>query len=538
MYSHIKVWWKCRAGHSWYAMISNRTLHNRSCPYCAHQLPIPGETDLASRFPNLAKEWHPAKNKQHPSEIMPGTHKKAWWICSNGHEWEAEIKSRTTGVGCPYCARKKVLKGVNDLATVNPELAKEWHPTLNGDLTPEDVTSKSGKKFWWICKNKHAYKSTIYSRNEGQGCPKCLRTLKTSFPEQAVYYYIKQEFPDAINSYKEVFNSSMELDIFIPSLNVGIEYDGKIYHSSVDSKSRDKRKYAICKKRGIVLFRIREISGNTFSFAPCDHIVEILNASDKYLNLAITHLMYCLGKTVFPDVKKDRKQIQQQYLHKKKQSLADKYPEIASEWDYEQNHPLIPENFTPHSNEKVAWICKQCGHKWKSTIGDRTRPDGTGCPDCAKTRALKKNTENRIKKKGSLAEHHPKLLAEWDYDKNQNISPNEITSGAGKKVWWKCKTCGYSWQASVCHRTSGRGCPCCNHQVVVSGKNDLATLKPTLLKEWDYKKNSLNPHEVSVGCGKKAHWKCSICGHEWFAVIASRAKGTGCPNWREHVIKK
>ena len=197
--SHMKAWWKCSAGHSWYAMVSNRTGHDRACPYCAHQLPIQGETDLATLFPDLAKQWHPLKNNCSPSEVMPGTHKKAWWICSEGHEWEAEIKSRTTGVGCPYCCGKRVLRGFNDLATVNPDLAAEWHPTKNGDLTPEDVTDASGKKVWWLCKNGHDYEMAVYNRKRGSGCPKCSDALRTSFPEQAIFYYIKQEFPDAVN---------------------------------------------------------------------------------------------------------------------------------------------------------------------------------------------------------------------------------------------------------------------------------------------------------------------------------------------------
>ncbi|MBQ6059403.1 MAG: zinc-ribbon domain-containing protein, partial [Clostridia bacterium] len=92
MRSHTKVWWKCSRGHSWCAMISNRSGHNRACPYCAHQLPIPGETDLATLYPELVKEWHPTKNGTlKPYEIMPGTHKKVWWKCDKGHEWQAEV---------------------------------------------------------------------------------------------------------------------------------------------------------------------------------------------------------------------------------------------------------------------------------------------------------------------------------------------------------------------------------------------------------------------------------------------------------------
>ena len=534
--SHKKVWWKCSNGHSWLAMISNRSTHGRSCPYCSHQLPIPGETDFASLYPSLVKEWHPTKNGElKPDEVMPGTHKKVWWICAKGHEWKAEIKSRTTGVGCPYCANKKVLKGFNDLETINPALASEWHPTKNGNLKADAVTPNSGKRVWWICTKGHEWKSAVYNRTEGNGCPKCADILRTSFPEQAIFYYIKQVFPDAVNGYKGIFSSSMELDIFIPSLKVGIEYDGKRYHSSSKNQIRDSRKYEICKENGIALIRVREMSRYT-PILLCDHKIEIPEASDDYLNWAIHNLCYHLGKSVIPDVCRDRKEILA-YLNSRNVSLALVYPDISSEWDYEANYPLVPENFPPHSNEKVFWKCRKCAYVWEASIGDRTRHDSTGCPNCAKLRASKTRIINKISRQGSFAAVFPDLLGDWNYEKNLNVSPESLTAGSGKKVWWKCHVCNYSWSTSIGHRVSGEGCPYCNHRVVISGKNDLASLKPELLNEWDYEKNSkigLFPDLISVGSGKKAFWKCFVCGHEWSAVIASRVKGHGCPNFRNH----
>lgn len=530
--SHTKTWWRCKEGHSWYAMISNRDRHGRSCPYCAHQLPIPGETDFATLFPALVAEWHPTKNNYSPTEIMPGTHKKAWWICSEGHEWEAEVKSRTSGVGCPYCSGKKVLKGFNDLATVNPDIAAEWHPTLNGNLTPEDVTDASGRKVWWLCKNGHSYESHVYNRKAGSGCPKCSNRLRTSFPEQAIFYYVKQEFPDAISGYKDIFQSSMELDVFIPSLKVGIEYDGRVYHAEKSNLLRDGRKYAICKNHGILLIRIREIMRKT-SLVICDHEIEIPNASDKYLNWAISNLCFHLGRNVAPDVRQDRKLIMD-YLEKRNTSLATEYPDIAAEWDYDKNAPLVPEMFSPHSNEKVGWKCKQCGNKWDAAIGDRTRPDSTSCPSCAARISSKKRTTTMIRENGSLADNYPELLEEWDYEKNTTLKPEEVTPGSGKKAWWRCKTCGYEWYDYINHRVQRRGCPYCNHKVVIPGKNDLATLRPELMAEWDYRKNTLDPTLTPLHSGKKAWWKCRICGSQWYAVIASRSDGVGCPNWRNH----
>ncbi len=536
MRSNTKVWWKCAKGHSWYAMISNRSSHHRACPYCAHQLPIPGETDLATLYPELIKEWHQAKNgTQKPSEIMPGTHKKVWWKCENGHEWQAEVKSRATGVGCPYCANKKIIKGFNDLETVNPEIAKEWHPTKNGTLKPSDVSPASGENVWWLCKYGHEWQTQIYNRSAGRGCPKCSDMLRTSFPEQAIFYYINQVFPDAINGYKDIFASSMELDIFIPSLKVGIEYDGKVYHSNAKNQIRDSRKYDICKNQGIMLIRIREMSKYT-PIMMCDHKIEIPKATAEYLNWAINNLCYHLGKIVTPDVRRDRKAILS-YLNSRKTSLASEFPQIASEWNYIANYPLIPESFPPHSNEKVSWECSVCGYVWEAAIGDRTRPDSTGCPKCASFRAARNRIKNRINKSGSLASQYPDLLEDWDYEKNTGVSPELLTPGSGMKVSWKCKTCGYEWTSSVSHRTNGRGCPYCNHRIVIAGKNDLATLMPKLMEDWDYEKNStegLFPTKISIGSGKKAYWKCSVCGYEWMASIASRASGHGCPNFRKH----
>jgi hypothetical protein len=62
-----------------------------------------------------------------------------------------------------------------NLAKLHPNLAKEWHPTKNGDLKPTDVTPKSGQKVWWRClkKPKHEWQAIVASRADGSGCPYC-----------------------------------------------------------------------------------------------------------------------------------------------------------------------------------------------------------------------------------------------------------------------------------------------------------------------------------------------------------------------------
>lgn len=141
---------------------------------------------LATEFPELAKEWHPIKNGMlTPHDVTTGSNKKVWWIDEYGHEWQSQIFHRVKGSGCPYCAGKRVTTE-NSLATKRPDLAKEWHPTKNGELTPNDVSEGSNKKTWWRCSVRHEWEAKISNRAVGNGCPYCagkLTTPQTSLQE-------------------------------------------------------------------------------------------------------------------------------------------------------------------------------------------------------------------------------------------------------------------------------------------------------------------------------------------------------------------
>ncbi len=172
-----KVWWRCEKGHEWCVSVQSRTLDGTGCPVYAGRVILPGENDMASQFPEVAREWHPTKNGSLlPSQVTPACKRRVWWICPRGHEYVAAVGMRTMrNSGCPYCAGKKVLAGFNDLATTQPEIAAQWHPTLNGVLTPHMVTAGSHKKVWWSCAAGHVWKAAIYSRagKQKRSCPVC-----------------------------------------------------------------------------------------------------------------------------------------------------------------------------------------------------------------------------------------------------------------------------------------------------------------------------------------------------------------------------
>ena len=532
--SHRKVWWQCQKGHEWEAMVSNRTGLGRNCPYCTGQKPIVGETDLASVNPQLASEWHPTKNGTlTPTDITFGSNKKIWWKCPKGHEWQASVKVRNNlTCGCPYCSdyTKIVVKGENDFASHYPEIAKEWHPTKNLPLTADSVSYASGKKVWWKCKFGHEYQMAVYNKAKGKGCSICSRRRRTSFPEQAFFYYLKHAYPDAINSYRKIFKGSMELDIYIPSVKLGIEYDGKIFHKRKENLIRDAKKYQICKEHGIQLIRIIDISNET-SMKTYDRVIRMIDSSNMALENAICELLYHLGKldTVNVNLKRDRLKILE-YLERLDKSLETEFPDIAKEFHPTKNGTLTAAYFHPDSNERVWWKCSKCGFEWAAAISDRTGEDKNGCRKCSRIVGAEKKHKTSLKDNGSLASNYPDLLKYWDYDKN-DIEPSDVTPRSSQKVWWKCEK-GHSWDASVGHITDrGANCPYCNNKRILAGYNDLATVNPKLAEEWDYSSNGdMTPQNIGAGSSKKAWWICSTCGYNWQSVIHGRNSGTGCPN--------
>ncbi len=137
------------------------------------------------------------------------------------------------------------------------------------------------------------------------------------------------------------------------------------------------------------------------------------------------------------------------YAVKGKNDLRTAKPALADEWNYEKNRELKPEDFTPSSSKKVWWKCGR-GHEWQAAIYSRS--NGAGCPYCSGNKTLKGYND--------LKTINPSLANEWNYEKNNGLTPEDVTPGSDKKVWWKCSK-GHEWQSTVGHRHRGRGCPYC-----------------------------------------------------------------------------
>lgn len=529
------VHWICDKAHSWEAPIYSRT-SGTGCPYCSGRLPIPGETDLATTNPALALEWHPAKNGSlTPRDVKAGSHQKVWWLCAacgyewqavissrgtsgsgcpecakknistsrktpkigqslfdkypkisaewdypqngsltpkdvgtrssqiihwkcdKGHSWKASVSNRVGGRGCPVCGHKKIESGFNDLATLNPELAKEWHPTKNGTLTASEVSPSSSKRVWWLCSVcGHEWSATINNRTK-RGCPRCSDGIQVSFPEKAIAFYLQTAGLEIKENYRPQWLKRKELDIYIPSLRVGIEYDGEAWHKSGrDDISKD----LLCLANGVGLIRIREPNCPRIAgVGPCYILPD---RKEDSLNSAIGFIYKKLceeyGATIQKEIKIDvaasRTRIYEMMeLGKKKDSLKASHPCLADEWHPTKNGTLTPDMVTSGSDKVVWWQCKK-GHVWDDTVSHRVA--GRGCPVCSKKRIIAGQNDFQTL--------YPELMQDWDWTKNIGISPEKCGKSSTQQVWWRCKKCGHSWQRSIISRVHGSCCPACSRE--------------------------------------------------------------------------
>ena len=418
---------------------------------------VTDENRLTLRCPQLIAEWDTERNAPlKPVDVSYASNKYVWWLCSKCHySWRAKVSNRgVLNRGCPCCASKKLVAGINDLATRNPELAKEWHPTKNGELTPSMVMLGTARKVWWLCPKGHSYLASVLHRGHGTNCPKCNSRRQTSFAEKAIFYYIKQVLPDAIHRDATTLGNRMELDIYIPSVRLAIEYDGAYWHRSSKAKSRETKKFERCKELGIKLIRIKETQPSNELGAADLTLFADDTGHNKTLQDIIVHLLekidpkqsHWTRKTAYPipsvsvDIERDRFKIIGA-LHEG-EKWSNKYPHLQEEWNTKKNEGMTLDMFSPGSDEKVWWKCSTCGHEWETSIGHRA--GGTGCPQCCRKNNQGKN--HYLARKIYQYDKNGVLVKEWDCisDASRELSINSsnitmcakgIRNSAGGFVW-------------------------------------------------------------------------------------------------------
>ena len=515
--SHAIVWWYLpyddpvtgkHFDFEWQAAVKAmvRSPHKQG-PFLEGKKAWKGFNDLSTLYPELSKEWNYEKNGTlTPENTTYGSNKSVWWKKTiinketgetECYEWQEKIQSRIQKVG----NRSIAVKRNEDMASFGskyPELAAEWHPSKNGNLTPFDVTVSSTIPIWWLLPyddprtGKHydfEWQDSVRDRViRGRGCP--------YLSGAAVWV----GFNDLASTYPKLAAE------WHPSKN------GDLTPFDVTAGSG---KYAWW-----LLPYDDPQTGEHFDFE-----WKSLISSRTYSNAGCPYLSGAAIWIGFND-------------------LGTTNPELSLEWDYDKNFPLTPQDVSAGSGQKVWWKRKEKDPisgkirdiSWLAEISDRAQY-GAG-----PRRVLQQVVEGI----NDLSTTHPDLVKEWHPTRNGKRIPSQFKCTSNESVWWICqyhdirtgKDFIFEWQDSISNRVNGRKCPYLTDDLLYDGFNDLATTHPTLAAQWHPTMNSITPHDVTAHSTRRIWWLMPYDDKKtqkhydfvWSSTVYNRAiLNAGCP---------
>lgn len=519
--SSKKVWWLCEKGHEYAATVSSRTKYHTGCPYCSGRLATK-ENCLANLEPGIAQDWHPTKNGElTPFDVTRASGKLVWWFCKKGHEYEMTVHARNRS-GCPYCAGKRA-NSENCLATISPVISSQWHPTLNGQLTPYEVTRHSGKVAWWLCDKGHVYDMVIKEKKTTH-CPYCIgkRVCKENCLET-----IK---PQIANQWHPEKNSPLTPKDVTAFSNKKIWWICDRGHEFQAPPSNRYNPFSGCKKcnfgrhtsfpEQVILYYVRKVFSkveNRKTICIEGKLVEM----DVYLaesRFAIEYDGYYHKKTRKKDIEKN------ELLSKLKVKLIRvREPNLPNVEDIQTQCFYLKDESNLSELEEVI-------HQILIYISNKEGIDFS-IPEIDINRDVIEIYNNYLKvfAENNLAMKFPDLTQEWNYEKNLDLRPEFFSPFAHHKVWWVCLN-GHEWKTAILNRTfNGNGCPYCARQFP-SIETCLATVYPELIEKWDKEKNQdLHPTSVMPGSRKKVWWICHKGHSHQMSISKKVANPNSCP---------
>lgn len=373
----------------------------------------------------IAARWHPTRNGDlTPADVTASSGKKVWWLCpltcpgGCPHEWEASIVSQLKAKGCPHCLPRSHYVCVHrSIVTTHPDVAAQWHPTRNGDLTPDKILAGSTKKYWWLCPNTcpegcpHEWEAFVSNRcgSGKHGCPYC--------------------------------SSSFQYKVCIHTSIVGThQAEAAQWHPTKNGDLRPEN-FSFGSERVVWWLCPKSTCAEG---CPHEWATEISKRLKRGVDAgcpfcAINHKSVCVHN-----------------------SIVTTHPHLMTEWDYKKNVGLSPEKLIAGSCQKVWWKCVKgceygCEHSWLARISDRINSN-TGCPYCCSQR-------QKFCVHQTISYSHPTIAAEWHPTKNSDLKPDQFISGSDRRIWWKCCVNDkHEWITSISNRVTNKtGCPHCRN---------------------------------------------------------------------------
>lgn len=422
-------------------------------------------------FPELMVEWDSDSNAHlDPKKVTIKSSVQAWWTCraNKKHRWEARVRNRAIeGNGCPYCSRRRTLRE-SSFGVQFPDLLRELHPSKNGDLDPFEVAPSSNRRVWWQCSAGHEWITSFGHRTRSKtGCKRCALNAIS----------IARKAPDLLKEWDWERNRSFDSSEIPATSDQRVWWRCRNDHNHVWQMAVGYRVTTGvgCPRCGNdapalsqVLPNLRQewdYTRNSKSFESV-HV----NSSVKYWWICGRNLTHSWQASPYQRVrsKKGCPLCERRSEQRELRSLEAKFPMIAREWHPSLNEERRAGDFSYGSSYSAWWQCrKHPTHVWQQPITNRTQKNSR-CPFCF---------GRKVSLEKSLQALFPELASEWHATKNKSLTPQAVTPGSARRIWWTCKkNPDHHWEAQIKNRTLlNRGCPRCheeNNPIVIA--RDLA----------------------------------------------------------------
>ena len=549
--SNIKFYWKCKKGHEWQVAPTTRFLYspeyktkykNRGkrsqihskCPYCMNKFTDKSNC-LETLYPKISKMWSKIKNEETPDQVNALSQKKFWWICKKGHEFEKEVYQVVKQNGfCGGCGKedgtfKTFVTKENSLAAIAPDIAKQWHPTKNGKIKPENLIAHGHKKYWWKCEKgpDHEFKQSINDKvKENIGCPFC------SYRKVGKTNNLEHMYPNIAKQWHPTKNGKTKPEDVPGHSQKNVWWKCNRNHewqALINSRTRNGHGCRKCTGIGISYMEIRVYSelltifknvkwSFKFKGYQCDIFIPEINTAIEVDG----KIWHSEDKKIIFDKKKSK------FLKENKIKIIrireDDLFLIDEKLDINAYFIKPKLSFMLNLLDKIklltssSEVLKQIDKykKNKNFINDKV------------FNQICSNLPAPIYE-NSLEYNHKEISKEWDYEKNLPLVPSMFKSGSQISVWWICKK-KHSYKAVISNRTTlKRGCPYCAGRYALPDFN-LALKYPELSKQWHPSLNVLfKPKDFTPVSGQYVWWKCKN-DHAFRKTIARRVKqNANCP---------
>ena len=196
-------------------------LMGQGCPVCAGTMKLTRE-EVIKRFRAVhGNKYDYSKinyiNTQENIEIFCLRHNKTFW---------QKVHKHMLGQGCPDCFKEDQFMGKEEFI----RRAREIH----GDKYDYSsvIYQHSAVRVKIRCREcDHIFEQIPHSHLQGHGCPKCSILLKKSKGEIELTEYIKSIYLEEIMENTRDFLGGKELDIYLPDIQLAIEYNGNYWHA-------------------------------------------------------------------------------------------------------------------------------------------------------------------------------------------------------------------------------------------------------------------------------------------------------------------